>query len=132
MTPEEWESLCDRCGLCCLHKLEDEDTGDLYFTNVACRLLDPHTCQCIDYSNRASQVNDCICVTPDELAAYEWLPESCAYRLVASGRGLPSWHHLRTGDYESMHRAGISPRGSVVSEDEAGDWEEHITGVVER
>lgn len=129
MTENEWESLCDRCGLCCLHKLEDEDTGDLYFTNVACRLLDLETCQCTNYANRMLQDTECIKLNSDEIESCPWLPVSCAYRRVASGRGLPAWHPLRTGDAESVHRAGISPRGCVVSEDEVDDWEDHITGM---
>lgn len=128
MTVEEWESLCDRCGLCCLHKLEDEDTGDLYFTNVACRLLDPKTCQCRDYTNRISGGTECIKLTPEDLATCAWLPSTCAYRRIAAGLGLSPWHPLRTGNPDSVHEAGISPRGRVVSEDEVDDWEAQITG----
>lgn len=131
MTREEWESLCDGCGLCCLHKLEDEDTGDLYYTNVACRLLDPESGRCRDYAGRVSQVPDCISLSPDELSACPWLPETCAYRRLEAGKGLPVWHPLRTADPESVHRAGVSVRGRVVSEDDAGDWEAHITGRAE-
>jgi uncharacterized cysteine cluster protein YcgN (CxxCxxCC family) len=100
MTPEEWESLCDGCGRCCLHKLRDEETQALSFTNVACRLLDPGSCRCSDYENRFAQVPDCIQLTPTMLREVDWLPPSCAYRRIAEGRGLPPWHPLRSGTHQ--------------------------------
>lgn len=122
MTPEEWESLCDGCALCCLQKIEDEDTGELFFTDVACRLLDTHKCRCTNYQARARKVADCLVLTADKPELYEWLPASCAYRLVAGGNDLPEWHPLKTGDPESVHEAGISVRGRVKSETETKEW----------
>lgn len=116
--PEQWESLCDGCGKCCLNKYEDEDTGAMHYTNVACRLLDHDTCRCGNYANRAGLVPDCITLTPEHLREPGWLPETCAYRRVAEGRPLPAWHHLRCGDPEAVHRAGASVRGRVVCERE--------------
>ncbi len=129
LSTEEWESLCDRCGKCCLHKLEDEATGEIYFTNVACRLLDAATCRCSDYAHRAQQVSDCITLTPAELADPRWLPSTCAYRRLAEGRDLPLWHPLVTGDPMSVVRSGNSVCGRVVSETEADDLEHIITWV---
>ncbi len=126
MTPSEWESLCDGCGKCCLHKLEDEDTGDVYVCNVACRLLDLETCQCRDYPNRKQLVPDCTVLTPNKIEEFHWLPTSCAYRLLAEGNSLPDWHPLISGSASSVHEAGISVRGRVVSEDEADDLQLHI------
>ena len=126
MTRAEWESLCDGCGKCCLHKLEDEETGDIYPTNVACRLLNRRDGLCNDYKNRKRLVPDCVRLTPAKLDALEWLPSTCAYRLVAAGEPLPEWHHLISGSRETVHTAGISTRGWTVSEDDAGELEYHI------
>jgi uncharacterized cysteine cluster protein YcgN (CxxCxxCC family) len=122
----EWEALCDGCGKCCLHKLEDEETGDIFPTNVACRLLNRKSAQCSDYKNRKRFVPDCVQLTPAKLDELEWLPTTCAYRLVADGEPLPAWHHLISGSRETVHEAGMSVRGWTVSEDEAGELEYHI------
>lgn len=126
MTRAEWESLCDGCGRCCLHKLRYEDDS-LAFTNVACHLLDGQTCRCRDYRHRQVQVPDCVALTPDTLKEIDWLPPSCAYRRVAEGRGLAWWHPLVSGDPESVHAAGVSVRGRVISEWQAGPLEHHIS-----
>ena len=122
MTPEEWASLCDDCALCCLQKIEDEDTGDVHFTDIACRLLDTSTCRCTDYQARVKRVVDCLELAADKPELYRWLPASCAYRLLAEGQDLPEWHPLKTGDSDSVHEAGISARGRVVSETETEEW----------
>ncbi|WP_414901085.1 YcgN family cysteine cluster protein [Sphingomonas flavalba] len=122
----EWEALCDGCGLCCLHKLEDADSGDFFPTNVACKLLDLHSGQCSNYRHRRALVPDCLRLTPKLAHSIQWLPESCAYRLRADGKPLPDWHPLITGDPESVHRAGISVRGWTVSETAVDDLEMHI------
>lgn len=126
MSREEWESLCDGCGKCCIHKLEDEETGELHATNVACRLLDGRSGQCRDYRHRHAYVPECVRLTPAKLRQIDWLPASCAYRLIDEGRPLPEWHHLVCGDREAVHRAGQSVRGWTVSEDIAGDLEDHL------
>ncbi|MCW3846816.1 YcgN family cysteine cluster protein [Sphingomonas sp. LB-2] len=122
----QWEALCDGCGKCCLHKLEDADTGDLHATNVACRLLDSATAQCKDYRNRRAYVPDCVRLTSANVDSIAWLPKTCAYRLRAAGEPLPGWHYLVCGDREAVHRAGESVRGWTVSEDLAGDLEHHL------
>lgn len=122
----QWEQLCDGCGKCCIHKLEDEETGELLATNVACRLLDRRTSLCSDYKHRRAYVPECVRLTPGNVRGIDWLPSSCAYRLRAAGEPLPEWHHLNTGDRDSVHRAGVSVRGWTISEDEAGDLEHHL------
>nr|WP_156680603.1 YcgN family cysteine cluster protein [Sphingomonas profundi] len=126
MTRAEWESLCDGCGKCCIHKLEDDETGELYPTNIACKLLDRRTGQCSDYRRRHAFVPECVRLTPAKLRQLEWLPTTCAYRLIDEGRPLPDWHHLVSGDREAVHRAGESVRGWTVSEEDVGDFENHI------
>ena len=123
----QWEALCDGCGKCCLHKLEDEETGELFATNVACRLLNRHNGQCRDYRHRKRFVPDCVKLSPDKLDHLDWLPSTCSYRLVADGKPLPDWHYLLSGDPETVHQAGMSVRGWTVSEDEAGDLEFHLS-----
>ena len=118
MTQQEWEGLCDGCALCCLHKVEDEDTGEVFYTDLACRLLDLDTCRCCDYANRSKEVEDCLTLAADKPSQYEWLPDSCAYRRLANGQDLPGWHPLITGDPESVHEVGISIKGKAVSENE--------------
>ncbi|MBN8808798.1 MAG: YcgN family cysteine cluster protein [Sphingomonas sp.] len=122
----QWEALCDGCGKCCLHKLEDDETGELYPTNVACKLLDRRSAQCRDYKNRRSYVPDCVRLDIGNVFTTEWLPSTCAYRLRANGEPLPDWHYLVCGDREAVHRAGESTRGWTVSEDDAGDLEFHM------
>ena len=129
MSAEEWESLCDGCGRCCLIKLEDPDSGVLAYTDVACRLFDAETCRCGNYRLRAELVEGCIVLTPAKLPEVApWLPRSCAYRLLHEGRALPSWHPLVSGDPESVHAAGISLRHRVVPEYEVAEdeLEEHV------
>jgi uncharacterized cysteine cluster protein YcgN (CxxCxxCC family) len=112
MTPEEWESLCDGCGRCCLVKLEDEDTGHIHATDIGCRLFDAGTCRCKDYANRSATVPDCVTLTPKEVRELSWLPPTCAYRLVGEGRDLPWWHPLVSGDPETRR---MSPRTTCPS-----------------
>lgn len=122
----EWEALCDGCGQCCLHKCEDEDTGEVYPTNVACRLLDIPSARCSDYPHRKKIVPDCLKLTPRLAASVSWLPDTCAYRLRAEGEPLREWHYLICGDREAVHAAGISVRGKAISELVAGPLEQHV------
>ena len=123
----EWEALCDGCGKCCLHKLEDADTGLIHATNVACKLLDTHSARCTNYRGRKAFVPDCIRLTSSGVGALAWLPSTCAYRLRSEDKPLPDWHYLISGDPETVHQAGMSVRGWTVSETDAGDLEYHMT-----
>ena len=116
MSPEEWESLCDGCALCCLYRLQDEDNGEVYTTNVACRLLNLKKCRCKAYSERSSLMPTCVVLKPELVGSLTWLPPTCAYRLVNEGKDLEWWHPLVSGDPELVHRLGISIRGRAVSE----------------
>ena len=122
----QWEALCDGCGKCCLNKVEDDDTGHIYPTNVACRLLDLETARCSDYRRRRAYVPDCVRMTPAKMDQYPWLPSSCAYVLRANDKPLPGWHYLISGDRESVHNAGMSVKGRAISEIDAGELENHI------
>jgi len=120
MSADEWESLCDGCALCCMQKLEDEESGEVFYTDVACRLLNVNTCRCKNYAARAKEVADCLVLTADNVAAFSWLPATCAYRLLAEGEALPEWHPLLTGNPDSVHEASISVKGQAISK--SGDW----------
>ena len=126
LTEGEWEALCDGCGRCCLHKMEDWDTGEIEDTNVACTLLDTDTARCSDYANRKATVPDCLRLTLKIVEDVRWLPDTCAYRLRADGDPLPEWHYLISGDREAVHLRGTGVAGRVVSEDKAGPLEHHI------
>ena len=126
MSHREWESLCDGCGRCCLVKLEDEDTGDIYTTDVSCKLLNCQTCRCKSYANRHDIVDDCIKLDPGNVTELGWLPDTCAYRLLTENKPLPAWHPLVSGDPSSVEAAGHSIRGRSVPESEADDWEHHL------
>ena len=126
LTRAEWEALCDGCGRCCLHKLEDEDTGEVVETNVACKLLDPGTARCRDYRHRKAFVPDCLRLTPRLVAQVRWLPPTCAYRRRGDGDPLPVWHPLLTGGRDAMIEAGACVAGRVISETVAGPIEHHL------
>lgn len=117
MSPEEWELICDGCAKCCLLKLEDEDTGEIAYTRLHCRLLDSETCRCSNYASRKCHVPDCVTLTPKTVGELRWMPESCAYRVLHEGGRLPGWHHLVCGDRSRVHTSGHSVRGLTVSED---------------
>jgi len=128
MTQREWELLCDGCGRCCLLKLLDEDTDELFFTRVSCYLLDIESCRCQDYEHRKLRVPQCLQLRQMTEAEFQWLPASCAYRRLAEGRGLPRWHPLVSGDSNSVQAQGISIRGYALSEDHihADELAQHI------
>lgn len=131
LSRSEWEGLCDGCAKCCLYRLEDEDTQEIYFTNVHCRLLDTENGHCTDYANRSRRVPDCVTITMKELEEPYWLPKSCAYRLLAEGRDLPSWHPLITGDAESVVNAGQRVCDRTICEDDADELQNHLIDWVE-
>ncbi len=127
MSKDQWESLCDGCGKCCLHKLECIDTGDIVYTDVACRMLDCESATCTRYETRKRWVSNCVILTPSGLAdKYRWMPSTCAYRRLAEGKSLPAWHPLISGDPESVKHAGMSVAGRVTDEREASDLEDHV------
>jgi hypothetical protein len=126
MTTEQWESLCDGCGQCCLHKLEDEDTGELAFTSVCCDLIDLDTCRCTRYSERCTLVPECLDLKQHDFAEYNWLPATCAYRLLTDGKPLPEWHPLITGNPESVKQAGASISSYATKESQVDDLEDYI------
>jgi uncharacterized cysteine cluster protein YcgN (CxxCxxCC family) len=126
LTRNEWESLCDHCAKCCLHKIEDIDTREIHFTNVCCRFLDQQTCRCTEYKDRSVRVPDCVTLTPDDLIDPYWLPSTCSYRLIAENKPLPDWHPLLTGNCESTCEAGQQICGRVISETEADKLEQHL------
>nr|WP_026088108.1 YcgN family cysteine cluster protein [Bartonella rattaustraliani] len=134
ISASEWESLCDGCGLCCLHKVEDDDTGDIYTTSVACRLLEKETCRCRNYTNRQSVVANCIALDAATVKTARWLPESCAYRLINEGKDLPWWHPLVSGNCQTVHQTEFSVRGQIEVYEDALSSEEaylyHITGLL--
>ncbi|MFH1805880.1 MAG: YcgN family cysteine cluster protein [Pseudomonadota bacterium] len=119
MSSAEWESLCDGCGKCCLHKLQDEDTDEVFYTTVGCLLFDCTSCRCKDYPNRSLLVPDCVILSPDNLDELSWMPSTCAYRLINEGTDLLDWHPLVTGNPDSTRLAGMSVSGRVVSEKDA-------------
>lgn len=129
MSNAEWEALCDGCGKCCMNKIEDEDTGRVYLTRVACRLFDDTTCRCAQYDIRHQFVPECIVLRPDNIDQHAyWMPRTCAYRLLWQGKSLPAWHPLLSSDPETVHDAGVSMRLRTVPEFEVGedDWEDHL------
>ena len=129
----QWEALCDGCARCCLHKLEDEDDGEVFYTRVRCRYLDEQTCRCSDYPNRSVLVENCIRLDASSVGSLDWLPATCAYRMRAQGLPLAAWHPLVSGDPDSVHRAGISIRGRCISDEfvHPDGYDEHIVHWVE-
>ena len=126
MNRDEWEALCDGCAKCCLHRLEDEDTREIYFTNVHCRLLDLKASRCTRYGERSALVPDCVTLTPADLEDPYWLPSTCAYRLLAEGKELPHWHPLISGNPDTVRQSGNSISGRTICEDDADDLSHHI------
>lgn len=129
----QWEALCDGCAKCCLHKLEDADSGEIFYTKVRCQLLDESSCRCSNYSQRSILVPDCIELAPGTVGGLDWLPSTCAYRLRANGEPLPDWHYLVSGSRETVHAAGISIRGRSVSDEfvHPDGYDEHVITWVE-
>lgn len=126
LSPEQWESLCDGCGRCCLHKLTARDTGEVLYSRVACPLLDLRAVRCVDYPKRHARVPACVPITPDTVKKQRWLPSTCAYRLVAAGQPLPDWHPLLTGDPDTVRRAGISVAGRALADEGTIDPAAHL------
>lgn len=128
MNKQEWESLCDGCARCCLHKLEDEDDGEVYYTDIHCRYLERNTCGCTVYESRNKKVPECIWLTPEQASSFKWLPDTCAYRLLAEGKDLYDWHPLVSGDKESVHRAEISIKNKGIADNKVPEreWQDHI------
>ncbi|MBE9540167.1 MAG: YcgN family cysteine cluster protein [Proteobacteria bacterium] len=133
LSPQEWEALCDGCAKCCLHKLEDEDSGEVFYTKVRCRYLDEEACRCTDYAHRSVLVPNCIALDRDNVEGLDWLPSSCAYRLRANNQPLPQWHPLVSGNKSSVHDACISIRGRSISDEyvHPDGYDEHIVTWVE-
>lgn len=132
MSREEWESLCDGCAKCCLHKLEDEDSGEVFYTKVVCRYMDDN-CRCTEYQRRNELVPNCVWLQPGDVEHFHWLPMTCAYRLVSEGKPLEDWHPLVSGDRDSVHQAGISIQGRALSEEyvHPDGFDEHVINWVE-
>ena len=128
LSDDQWEGLCDHCGRCCLHKIEDIDTGEVFFTDVACQYMDEETCSCPHYQQRQQLVPECLSIKPDWGEKFNWLPNTCAYRLLYEGKSLPDWHPLVSGDENSVHLAGISIRGRNFRDNEVDEHEidEHV------
>jgi len=126
MNKQEWEALCDNCGKCCLHKLEDEETGEIHYTSVVCNLIDLNSCRCTRYSERCTWVPQCLDLKQHDFADFNWLPHTCAYRLLADGQDLPSWHPLISGNSESVKDAGVAINSYAMKESEVDNPEEHI------
>lgn len=133
LNPEQWEALCDGCAKCCLHKLEDEDSGEVFYTRIRCQYLVEETCQCSDYPRRSVMVPHCIRLEQGSVAELDWLPSTCAYRLRAHGEPLPEWHYLVSGSRETVHEAGVSIRGRAISDEyvHPDGYDEHIVTWIE-
>ena len=130
---QQWEALCDGCAKCCLHKLEDEDTGEVFYTRIRCQYLLEETCSCSDYSRRSVMVPNCIQLQQHSVAALDWLPTTCAYRLRSRGKSLPAWHYLVSGNRQSVHDEAVSIRGRAISDEyvHPDGYDEHIVTWVE-
>lgn len=131
MSENEWESLCDGCGRCCLNKIEDPSNDKVYYTSIACHLLNCHTCRCTDYENRQKRISDCVKISLDNKEAFSWMPDSCAYKILYNGGELPSWHPLISGDPESVHKAGISVRNRTIHPDDLPDDFEYFDYIID-